>query len=111
MRVALAYPYAKRLDHQCNPPLALLYLAASLRDRGVDVAVFDVDGFGGGRGEMVAQVADFRPDVVGLPTFSEELRALREVAREVRSRLPRAAIVVGGPHATACPHETLDWFP
>ena len=48
---------------------------------------------------------------MGLPTFSEELRALREVAREVRSRLPRAAIVVGGPHATACPHETLDWFP
>ena len=111
MRVALAYPYTKKLDHQCNPPLALLYLATSLRDRGADVAVFDADGFDGGRGELVAQVADFRPDVVGLPTFSEELPVLREAARQVRSRLPRAAIVVGGPHATACPHETLDWFP
>jgi len=111
MRVALAYPFPKQEPSQCNPPLALLYLATGLRDHGTEVAVFDVDGFAGGPAEMWDRLAEFRPGLVGLPSFSEALPRLRDAVREVRSRLPRASLVVGGPHATACPDETLDWYP
>ncbi|HVP38225.1 MAG TPA: radical SAM protein [Candidatus Saccharimonadales bacterium] len=113
MRVALAYPYTKGVDHQCFPPLALMYLGTSLRDRGTEVQIFDQDGFAGGRRELLDRVVDYRPDLVGVPSFSELpfLRGLRDFSREIRARLPRATLLVGGPHATACPEETLDQFP
>jgi len=49
--------------------------------------------------------------IVGFPLHSEmmsEVRALTEIAR---SALPKATIVLGGPHATALPDDTLNEYP
>ena len=113
MRVALVYPDSKLTSAGCMSPLGLLYMATSVRDNHHEVAVFDVDGFQPGLPELVNAVADYRPDVVGIPVFTQRytLQAVRTAAREIRNRLPAARIVLGGPHPTALPEQTLEWYP
>jgi anaerobic magnesium-protoporphyrin IX monomethyl ester cyclase len=113
MLIALAYPHTKRSGYQCTPPLALLSLATVLKRQGFEIFVFDRDGFAGGSEEMVAAVADLGPDLVGLPLYTgvEEMREFGRIAAELRRRLPRARIIAGGPHVTACPEQTLARFP
>jgi anaerobic magnesium-protoporphyrin IX monomethyl ester cyclase len=112
MRTALVYPHTKRSTHQCTPPLALLYLATNLRREGVEVQVFDVDGYRD-RTELLDEVARFRPELVGMPSFSEISlqRGLQAALVGLCEKLPKATVVIGGPHATACPRETLTSFP
>jgi radical SAM superfamily enzyme YgiQ (UPF0313 family) len=113
MRVALVYPFTKRCDHSCNPPLALLYLATTLRDSDVEVSIFDLDAFTGGLQEQLKAIVDYQPDVVGMPvyTIASEFKSVQIICRGVRERLPAATILAGGPHPTALPTETLEWFP
>jgi radical SAM superfamily enzyme YgiQ (UPF0313 family) len=113
MRVALVYPYAKRTHHQCSAPLALLYLATALRAKGVEAEVLDLDGYPDGLAGLVDDLVRRAPGLVGFPLFSELAfqERLRDVLPAVRERLPRARIVIGGPHPTACPEETLRDYP
>jgi anaerobic magnesium-protoporphyrin IX monomethyl ester cyclase len=114
MRVALVYPTSKACTHLCNSPVSLLGLATSLRDTaGQEVAVFDVDGYSGGLDELIRKVADYKPDVVGTPviTDSQFLKCVRTLTQEVRIKLPKVKIIVGGPHPSALPQQTLEWYP
>ncbi|MFH1218977.1 MAG: radical SAM protein [Candidatus Eisenbacteria bacterium] len=113
MRVALAYPMIKRDAMACNPPLGILYLATSLQKHGHEVAAFDRDGYDGGLQELISRVSDYKPELVGLPLFSGvgSFRDVQVVVKQVREKLPTAHMVLGGPHASACPEQTLQWYP
>jgi radical SAM superfamily enzyme YgiQ (UPF0313 family) len=93
--------------------LALLYLATGLRDRGFEVSVFDRDAYAGGLQELADRVVDYKPDVVGMPLFttSPAFRDTQSLIQELTDRLPTAKLLCGGPHASACPTQTLEWFP
>ncbi len=110
MRVALVYPYRKLIGSGCEPPLSLLYLATSLQKRNSEVTVFDRDGFLDER-EMIAMVVDSRPEVLGIPIFTRNLREAFIISQEFRRRLPNLIIIAGGPHPTACPDNTLNLIP
>jgi anaerobic magnesium-protoporphyrin IX monomethyl ester cyclase len=79
----------------------------------VEAAVFDRDGCRGGLDELIREILAFTPDVCGLPVFSAHriFRDVRAVVKELRTRLPRVVLVLGGPHASAWPEETLRWYP
>lgn len=113
MRTALAYPMTKRDPIACNPPLAILYLATNLQKHNHEVAVFDRDGYDDGLPGLIDGVSDYKPGLVGLPLFStrESFHAARTVVQQLRHKLPTAKIVLGGPHASACPEQTLQWYP
>jgi len=113
MRTALIYPFSKAGGHQCVPPSALLYLGTALKQRDMEVRIFDVDGYPGGWPELMNDLVEYRPSLGGLPSYTDiaMLRQLRDISREMKERLPNTLTLVGGPHATACPGETLDWFP
>jgi len=49
-----------------------------------------------------------RPDVVGFGCYSNQARAVRELAAIVRQALPGAKIVVGGVHASIAPMDLND---
>jgi len=75
--------------------------------------VFDRDAHDGGMPEMINRIVEFKPDLFGIPIFTvpQSLTEALAITNEVRSKLPNTTIVAGGPHVTACPEETLDWFP
>ena len=51
------------------------------------------------------KLAALRPDVVGFGCYSNQARAVRELAAEVRRALPKAKVVVGGCHASIAPND------
>jgi radical SAM superfamily enzyme YgiQ (UPF0313 family) len=99
MRVAFYTPAIP--DGNTTPPLGPLYLLAALRAAGHEGRLFDarLDP------RALEALLGYAPAAVCIsavtPAFPGALRA----AAAVRARLPGAAVIVGGPHATALPGE------
>lgn len=51
------------------------------------------------------ELARHPPDLIGFGGYSSQSPVVKDLARRVRARLPRAVIVVGGVHATVAPHD------
>jgi len=135
MRVLLIDPPFKRFTGFVSFyfPVGLAYLAASAREDGHEVAIFDVDAVVKGTdidfsdeygrlelyrqglnnpshtvwSEITHVLEEFRPDVVGVTAmttkFGSVLRTV-DLIKEYRRDIP---VVVGGPHATLLPDQTL----
>ena len=56
-------------------------------------------------------LADTKPDVVGISTFTFNRHASLRLAAEVRALLPHAVVVLGGPHASHVPEAILAQHP
>ena len=105
-KILLAHPLflAKSSDEQraASPyfPLGLLYLAAYVRERGHEVAIFDGT-FEADESAFVEALTEHLPDVVGIsmlqPTRAEAL-TLAELAHGFGT-----VVIVGGPEATRSP--------
>jgi magnesium-protoporphyrin IX monomethyl ester (oxidative) cyclase len=109
-RVALAtVPNRHNRYHNVHyPPLGLLYMAAHLRAAGFEVQVLDAAARGMDCDELCRAVAAAAPDVLGLTCTTHTRLELVEAARALRERLPHLPLLVGGPHVTFCPQETLE---
>lgn len=103
--------YVHEIAQKCYPPMNLLYLAAALRTAGFEPVVVEANAFRMTDDEIAAEVRRRRPLVVGLALYSEILRQVRDLTRLVRAAQSDARIVLGGPHACAVPHETMEQFP
>ncbi|MFH1312584.1 MAG: cobalamin-dependent protein [Candidatus Eisenbacteria bacterium] len=129
-RVLLVRPpiYSKTLDYPAGPrfglPVGLLYLAAYLQQQGIDVHIYDalVDfrwdelhrnerghyHIGATWPRMVQRVLEHRPDIIGIANpFSDMTDYTLRTATEIKAARADVLIVVGGPHATACPEHFL----
>lgn len=116
MRVALVNPPPRQRVDEFDTPdfgrLGLACLAAMLRDEpGVQVTVIDARLERLGFAEVDARLRALAPDLLGLTAFTNELRSAARVARAFKRAAPRAVTVLGGPHVSALPEETLDDFP
>ncbi len=93
------------------PPHAFLYLGAVARELGWDVSIVD----GPARAISIEQCADAilacRPAVVGFTATTMSIAKAARVAEDLRRRQADLVIMVGGPHLTALPDETLRRLP
>ncbi len=113
-RVVLINPratYFNEIAQKCFPPVHLLYLAAALRRQGFEPEVLDANAFRLSDDQIGAAVRQAAPLMVGLPVYSEILRHIRDLARLCREVSPGTKIVLGGPHVSAVPRQTLEQFP
>jgi anaerobic magnesium-protoporphyrin IX monomethyl ester cyclase len=109
LRVVLANIGRRGSYRLVSPPLGLLYLAAYARTQtGADVSIVDqrIDDFSDE--ETVRRIAESRPDVVGFTCFTSHAHLLGAFTRAIRAALPKALIVLGGPHVTAAGVEALE---
>ncbi len=112
MRIQLYVPpggyFAERWSRGSSmPPLGLLSIGAVLKRDGVDVEVVPADVLGMSFRDIGRKIAADRPDVVGVTSTTEnrfQSFKLLEVARRAR---PEALTVIGGPHASMAPEDTL----
>ncbi len=91
------------------PSLALGALAALLRREHYPVGVLDLHAENLLVADAEGRVRDFDPQVVGLTCKTLGWPAVIQVARMVRRAAPKALVVVGGPHMSIYPEETLTW--
>jgi radical SAM superfamily enzyme YgiQ (UPF0313 family) len=114
MKVALVYP---KLGGQINkafrfltgsydPPLGILYLAGVLKEKKIDVNLIDLS-FSTNWNEYRNDLLRIGPEIVGISSmspFSDQACLAASIAKEC---LPACKVIMGGPHPTASPVETL----
>jgi len=102
-KVALIFPHfrTKASTEMLFPPLGLAYLAAQLRQRNIDVRIFDCTflKYQDVKKELIA----YQPDIVGISSMILLNRNTFRFAEMVRERLPEALIIAGGPMPTLYP--------
>jgi anaerobic magnesium-protoporphyrin IX monomethyl ester cyclase len=98
-------------DYGLFPPLGLLYIATVLKRQlpEVEVKIVDCPSQGFGNIEVKEIVSNFRPDVVGMTTFSLCLVDVLGVAKTVKSIDQNIHVCLGGPHTSIYPAQTLEY--
>jgi radical SAM superfamily enzyme YgiQ (UPF0313 family) len=91
------------------PPLGLLMVAAYAEsvDAVTRVSVLDCQAERLSWREIGERIRSERPDVVGIQAMTFTLIDANKVAQLVKELLPRAVVIMGGPHPTLYPAETV----
>jgi anaerobic magnesium-protoporphyrin IX monomethyl ester cyclase len=102
-RVALVFPYfrTRAATEMLFPPLGAATLAGQLRRLRIETAVFDCT-FGAFE-ELRTDLITYRPDIVGVYSMVSLTANTLGVAEMVRTSLPQALLVAGGPLPTVFP--------
>jgi radical SAM superfamily enzyme YgiQ (UPF0313 family) len=93
------------------PSLGLLTLGATLRQAGHRVRIVDASAQGLSYEQTLEEIRKHRPDVVGLTAVTPSIVKTASLASTIKAVYPSIPIVVGGPHFTAVPEETLTAYP
>ena len=92
------------------PALGLLLLAAVARDLGHEVAVLDGVAMQLDSAAFEARLAAFAPDLLALSATTFTVGAAAAVAASAKRGRAELLTVIGGPHVSAAPEETLARF-
>jgi len=80
-------------------PLALEILAAAVPEHEVKILDLRIDP------TLDSTLASFEPDLVGVTGYTINVPRMKEICRQVKERNQRITTVVGGYHASLCPHD------
>jgi len=105
-KIALISLSHRELDSPM-PPLGLLYLSAVAEEEKFEVGIFDF----GVDEEMriLNSLKEFNPDIIGITILTHVVNEAKKVIQFCRENLPKAKIVVGGPHVTVRPIDGLKY--
>jgi radical SAM superfamily enzyme YgiQ (UPF0313 family) len=93
------------------PRPALAFLAAYLRQAGVEVDVLDCKYSRLGYDAALNRIKEFNPDIVAVTAMTNEILQASQVTMMVKFSWPKITTVIGGVHVTALPERTLREFP
>ena len=92
------------------PSLGILLLAAVARQKGWSVSVLEAAALNLGPGEALARIEAERPEVLGISTTTLSVFHAHELAEAAKKALPGLRTLIGGPHVSAVPLETMERF-
>jgi radical SAM superfamily enzyme YgiQ (UPF0313 family) len=92
-------------------PLGLAYLAAYIRERGVDVEIIDAHIEKLKLNILLKRIDKAQPNLIGMSIFTQGRFPAMEFARGIKRYFPKIPLVVGGPHATLCTEDLLQNVP
>lgn len=95
----------------CLPSLGILSLAAVARQKGFPTVLTDASALSLTGAELMKRVESEKPNVLGLSATTFSISHAAEFALCVKERLPDTIVIIGGPHVTAVPYETMERFP
>lgn len=105
MKVLLVKPY--NLSDHIQPSLGLGYLATAIRDQH-QVSILDGIKERVKPSQLVSYLQKNLPDVVGFQFYTFDQKFIKEYLRVVKEVNSRIVTLVGGPHPSALPEETMD---
>lgn len=89
------------------PPLGIGYIAALLEQKGFTVKIVDCPPLSLAHDDLRKNLAIEKPQIVGFTATTISIDSAIKAARNARDVLPDSLIVIGGPHVTALPEETM----
>ncbi|MGD0279679.1 MAG: radical SAM protein, partial [Smithella sp.] len=91
-----------------SPPLGLLYIAATLRERlGADVRILDAMFEADPLKALLSTLKSFSPDAVGISALTAEVFLAHKAAAAVKAEAPSVPVIMGGPHPSSDPELVL----
>jgi len=93
----------------CNEPLGLAYVAAALEEAGHEVQIWDGQvRWKQLKGNVRIPIGLMeKADLIGLTMNTPSYNIVRQITRESKQLFPHIPIIVGGPHPTLMPYQTL----
>lgn len=91
--------------------LGLGYVAACLRRDSHEVRIIDAKTENLGLPAVVERVREFAPGLVGVTAMTHEINCAAGICEAIKQARPETITMVGGPHSTALPADTLAEFP
>ena len=92
------------------PSLGILMLAAVARDDGCDCTVVDASALALSEPELLERLGTARPDILCLSSTTLAIFNASAFAAAAKRLCPNLIVVIGGPHVTAAPRETMERF-
>lgn len=89
------------------PPLNLMYLAAVLEKDSISVKIIDDDLYQLGFEKVASLVSKTDPLIVGITATTATIKKALDYIKAIKNLLPDIITVIGGPHPTFMPVETL----
>ena len=113
MKVTLVFspikkkPQMGEVGEKINPPLGILYLASAIKNwvEGVEVTV--IDGLFHGYNKTMQMVKDSSPDMLGISFYTLQAQSAYAFTNEFKAQCSSVPVILGGPHVTALPFESL----
>ena len=90
-----------------TPPLNLMYLASSLEEKSYSVKIIDDDLLQKGYENVSKQAEKLNPQLVGVTATTSTIKSALKYLELIKNILPESLTVIGGPHTTFMPYETL----
>lgn len=92
-----------------NTPLNLAYLASYLREnkKETDIHIIDAEGLDMTFETLYQEVERITPDIVGITCPTAAYYNVQKICSYLKKKDKHVLIVLGGPHPTALPRETL----
>ncbi|HEY49472.1 MAG TPA: radical SAM protein [Dehalococcoidia bacterium] len=92
-------------------PLGPAYIAAVLEARGYEVQVLDLLVSKYSRDKIRKELESYQPDIVGVTSVTMNYPVASDILKYCKSVDKDIITVIGGPHVTFCPVETLNEAP
>ncbi|KPK99242.1 MAG: hypothetical protein AMJ95_00415 [Omnitrophica WOR_2 bacterium SM23_72] len=117
--IILIHPSKKVLGLQDNiytyesltPSLGLAMIGASCRKAGFAVTVVDMRLSHWTLPRLLEKIKIDNPDCIGIGAFTTEIIQAGFIATAVKAAFPHVPIIIGGPHVSTIPEQTLKEFP
>ena len=94
-----------------HSPMGLLYIASYLKKKRKEkdkIEIYDISGEGDSLKEAIEKIKEFSPDIFGIQMFTMTAPNVLEILKAIKKTDKKIKTVVGGPHPTVFPEETLD---
>lgn len=92
------------------PPLGLCYIASSARKFGYSVQIIDAPALDMDLTRTMAEIVKINAELIGLTASTVSIYRARELAKSLKESVIKAPIIIGGPHVSSLPAETLEEF-
>ena len=104
----LVVPYSRTYTQRL--PWGLMYISAYLESKGLSSSIADYKGVTSeeARRLILERIGNEKPPVIGITCTGAELWVVSDLCNKIRALSPASRIVIGGPHASACPFHFSD---
>lgn len=92
------------------PSLGIAMIASSLRENGFCPVIFDLRLPNRSIEDVIQDIEKEAPLFVGISAFTNEIVQSAECAHAIKLKFPNIIVIVGGPHLTLMPEETMKEF-
>ncbi len=105
-RILFVFPETRYPSGQ--PPLGIAMLSAVAKQNGAETSICDMSFQKRPFKHLSEMLHEFKPDTVSITVVTPQIRATLDACEVIRKHSPDAYLMIGGPHATVLPVETLE---